>query len=189
MKPLFVKSLILFFKASSTTRVIIPIQLLGFIAAIYTLVIYFFDLIFSAYQGYVFYLIQSVFLFILIKAYRENYRQGVITYGQAVTTGVIISLYTAIIYSSFIYILYAFIDTGLVNKQLAFVEETFIKAGVPQKFIDTGLEMQKKFLQPAIYAPTRLVSNFFGGTILTLIIAIFIKKENNPLVEISDTKK
>jgi F0F1-type ATP synthase membrane subunit a len=47
--------------------------------------------------------------------------------------------------------------------------------------------MQKKFLQPAIYAPIRLISNFIGGTILTLIIAIFIKKENNPLVEISET--
>jgi hypothetical protein len=162
--------------------------ILGFIAAIYTLIIYFFDVIFSPYQGYVFYLIQAVFLFILIKAYRENYRYGVITYGQAVSSGVIISLYTAIIYSAFIYILYAFIDTGLVNKQLAFIEDTFVKSGVPQKFIDSGLEMQKKFLQPAIYASTRLVSNFIGGIILTLIIAIFIKKESNPLTEISVLK-
>lgn len=161
--------------------------ILGFTAAIYTLLIYFFDLIFNVYQGYVFYIIQTVLLFILIKAYRENFKHGVITYGQAVTSGVIISLYTAVIYAAFIYILYAFIDPSLVNKQLAFVEETFIKAGVPQNFIDSGLEMQKKFLQPAIYAPTRLVSNFFGGTILTLIIAIFIKKENNPLAERLET--
>jgi hypothetical protein len=161
--------------------------ILGFTAAIYTLIIYFFDLIFNAYQGYVFYIIQTVLLFVLIKAYRENFKHGVITYGQAVTSGIIISLYTAVIYAAFIYILYAFIDPSLVNKQLAFVEETFIKAGVPQNFIDSGLEMQKKFLQPAIYAPTRLVSNFFGGTILTLIIAIFIKKENNPLAERLET--
>jgi hypothetical protein len=157
--------------------------IMGFIAGIYTLIIYFFDFIFNAYQGYVFYLIQAVVLFILIKSYRENFKRGVITYGQAVTSGVVISLYTAIIYAMFIYILYAFIDTDLVNKQLAFIEQTFVKAGVPQKFIDSGLEVQKKFLQPAIYAPTRLVSNFIGGTILTLIIAIFIKKENNPLAE------
>jgi hypothetical protein len=161
--------------------------ILGFIAAIYTLIIYFFDLIFNACQGYVFDIIQSVILFIFIKAYRENFKHGVITYGQAVTSGVIISLYTAIIYAAFVYILYALIDTGLVNKQLAFIEEAFIKAGIPPKFIDSALEMQKKFLQPAFYAPIRLVSNFIGGTILTLIIAIFIKKENNPLEEISET--
>jgi hypothetical protein len=161
--------------------------ILGFIAGIYILVVYFLDLIFNAYQGYIFYIIQSIFLFVLIKAYRENIKHGVISYGQAVASGVIISLYASIIYAAFIYILYAFIDPDLVNKQLAFVEETFIKAGVPQNFIDSGLEMQKKLLQPAIYAPTRLVSNFFGGTILTLIIAIFIKRENNPLAETLET--
>jgi hypothetical protein len=162
--------------------------ILGFIAGIYTLIVYFFDLIFNAYQGYVFYIIQAILLFVLIKAYRENIKHGVISYGQAVASGIIISLYTAIIYAAFIYVLYAFIDPDLINKQLAFVEETFIKAGVPQKFIESGLEMQKKFLQPVIYAPTRLVSNFFGGTILTLIISIFIKKENNPLVERLDNQ-
>ena len=105
------------------------------------------------------------------------------TYGQAVSSGIVISLYTAIIYAMFVYILYAFIDTDLVNKQLAFIEETFVKAGVPQTFIDSGLEMQKKFLQPEIYAPTRLLSNFLGGTILSLIVAIFIKKEGNALID------
>jgi hypothetical protein len=157
--------------------------IMGLIAVAYTLVIYFLNLILNAYQGYLFYVIQVAVLFILIKSYRENFKNGFITYGQAVTSGVIISLYTAIIYAVFIYTLYAFIDPGLVNKQLAFVEETFIKAGVPQKFIDSGLEMQKKFLQPAIYAPTRLVSNFFGGTIITLIVSIFIKKENILLID------
>lgn len=134
-------------------------------------------------QGYVFYIIQAAVLFILIKSYRENFKHGVITYGQAVTSGVVISLYTAIIYAMFVYILYPFIDTDLVNKQLAFIEETFVKAGVPQTFIDSGLEMQKKFLQPEIYAPTRLLSNFLGGTILSLIVAIFIKKEGNALID------
>lgn len=162
--------------------------ILGFVAGIYILIVYFFDLIFNAYQGYVFYIIQAVLLFVLIKAYRDNVKQGVISYGQAVASGIIISLYTAIIYASFIYVLYAFIDPGLINKQLAFVEGTFIKAGVPQKFIESGLEMQKKFLQPAIYAPTKLVTNFFGGLILTLIISIFIKKETNPIAERMDNQ-
>jgi hypothetical protein len=157
--------------------------IMGLIAVVYTLAIYFFNLLFNAYQGYVFYIIQSIVLFVLIKSYRDNYKNVIITYGQAVTSGVIISLYTAIIYAIFIYSLYAFIDTGLVNKQLAFIEETFVKAGVPQTFIDSGLEMQKKILQPEIYAFTRLLSNFLGGTILSLIVAIFIKKEGNALIE------
>lgn len=154
---------------------------MGLITIAYTLVIYFLNLIFNEYLGYIFYIIQIVVLFILVKSYRENSKQGFITYGQAVTSGIIISIYSAVIYAVLIYILYAFIDTDLVNKQFAFIEETLIKRGLPQSFIDSGLEIQKKFLQPSIYALTRLFSNFFGGTIITLVVSIFIRKENIPL--------
>ncbi|MGC1391814.1 MAG: DUF4199 domain-containing protein [Bacteroidales bacterium] len=157
--------------------------ILGLIAIAYTLIIYFLNLIFNEYQGYIFYVIQILVLFTLIRSYRENCKHGFITYGQAVASGVVISFYSAVIYAILIYILYAFIDTDLVNKQLAFIEESLIKRGLPKSIIDSGLEIQKKFLQPSIYALTRLFSNFFGGTIITLIIAIFIKKENNPLAE------
>jgi Protein of unknown function (DUF4199) len=162
--------------------------IMGIIAVIYTLIIYAIDFMFNPYQGYVFYIIQAVALFIFIKSYRENYKNGFITYGQAVASGVVISLFTAIIYAIFIYILYAFIDTDLVNKQLAFIEETFVKAGLPQAFIDSGLKMQKKFLQPTIYAPIKLFSSFLSGTILSLLVAIFIKKESNALIYNSEEK-
>ena len=156
--------------------------IMGLITVIYTLILYAIDFMFNPYQGYVFYIVQAVVLFIFIKSYRENYKNGYIMYGQAFASGIVISLFTAIIYAIFIYILYTFIDTDLVNKQLAFIEETFVKAGLPQAIIDSGLKMQKKFLQPAIYAPTKLLSSLLTGTILSLFVAIFIKKENNALI-------
>jgi|BarGraIncu00222A_1022003.scaffolds.fasta_scaffold102814_1 hypothetical protein len=160
--------------------------ILGLIIVVYTLIVYYLDLMFNVYQGYILYLIQILSLFILIKTYRENYKNGFITYGQAVSSGIVISLYAAIIYAAFIYILYAFIDSGLVNKQLAAIEENFVKAGLPQNFIDSGLEMQKKFLQPKIFAPVKLISNFLGGTIISLIVAIFIRREGNALLDNSE---
>ncbi len=162
--------------------------ILGFIAVVYTLIIYAIDFMFNPYQGYVFYIVQAVVLFIFIKSYRENYRNGFITYGQAFASGVVISLFTAIIYSIFIYILYSFIDTDLVNKQLAFMEETLIRAGISQTIIDSGLNMQKKFLQPAIYAPTRLLSSLLTGIIISLFVAFFIKKDNPAIIYTSEVK-
>ena len=160
--------------------------IMGLIVVVYTLIIYFLDLMFNVYQGYMLYLIQIIGLYILIKNYRENHKNGYISYGQAISSGIIISVYTAIIYAIFIYILYAFIDSDLINKQLAAMEETFIKAGLPQNFIDSGLEMQKKFLHPILYAPARLLSNFIGGTIISLVVAIFVRKEGNALINNSD---
>jgi zinc transporter ZupT len=162
--------------------------ILGFIAVVYTLIIYAIDFMFNPYQGYVFYIVQAVGLFIFIKSYRVNYKNGFITYGQAFASGVVISLFTAIIYAIFIFILYTLIDTDLVNKQLAFIEETFVKAGLPQAIIDSGLKMQKKFLQPQIYAPTKLLSSLLTGIIFSLFVAIFIRKGNKALIYNSEVK-
>jgi hypothetical protein len=157
--------------------------ILGLITIAYSLVIYFLDLTFNTYQGYVFYVIQAIILFVLIKSFRENYKHGFITYGQAVGSGVIVSLYTAIIAAIFIYILYAYIDPDLVNKQLAFVEEALIKRGLPQATIDDSMKMQKKMLTPGIMAPLSIFGSMLSGTILSLIVAIFVRKEGNPLIE------
>jgi hypothetical protein len=156
---------------------------MGLIAVVYSLVIYFLDLTFNTYQGYIFYVIQVVMLYIFVKSYRENYNHRYITYGQAVGSGVVISIYSAIISAIFVYILYAVIDPGLVNKQLAFIEETMIKQGLPQASIDAALKIQKKVIQPAILAPISIFGGILWGTILSLIVAIFVRKEGNPLVE------
>ena len=157
--------------------------IMGLIAVVYSLVIYFLDLSFNTYQGYVFYVIQVVILYILIKSYRDNFRYGYLTYVQAVGAGVVISIYSAILTAIFVYILYAFIDTGLVNKQLAFFEESMVKRGLPQAAIDTAMKMQIKIIKPTIIATLSMFGSILWGTILSLIIAIFVRKEGNPLVE------
>ena len=63
--------------------------ILGLIIVVYTLIVYYLDLMFNVYQGYILYLIQILSLFILIKTYRENYKNGFITYGQAVSSGIV----------------------------------------------------------------------------------------------------
>lgn len=165
-------------KANLTNGLII-----GFIYIVYTLLVYFFDLMFNAYQAYVFYVIQIAMLYILIKSYRDNFKYGYITYGQAVGAGVVISVYSAILSAIFVYILYAVIDPDLVAKQLAFVEETLLKRGLPQATVDASMVMQEKLLKPAILAPMSMFGSILWGTILSLIVAVFVRKEGNPLVE------
>ncbi len=127
--------------------------ILGLIGIVYSFVMYFLDLTFNPAQGLVFVLIQIVVLFFLIKSYRDNFLHGYITYGQSVGAGVIICLYYAILMAIFTYILYAVIDTGLVAKQLAFTEETYVKKGMPQAAIDSAMAIQAKVMKPAIMAP------------------------------------
>jgi hypothetical protein len=108
---------------------------------------------------------------------------GQITYGQSVGAGVIIFLYYAIIMAVFTYILYTVIDTGLLAKQLAFTEQKLVDKGTPQAAIDAAMAIQAKMMKPAIMAPISIFGVMFFGTIITLLVSIFVKKEGNPLID------
>jgi hypothetical protein len=158
--------------------------IMGLIGIVFSLVVYFLDLTFNKSIGYIFLLISVFLLYYFIKSYRDNYLHGQITYGQSVGAGVIIFLYYAIISSLFTYILYTVIDTDLTNKLLAYTEEQTIKSGkVPEGSMDTVMAFQKKFLKPAILVPMGFITNMLFGTIISLIVSIFTKKEGNPLIE------
>jgi hypothetical protein len=157
--------------------------ILGLTGIVYSLIVYFFDLSFNKAQGLVFLLIQLGLLFFLLKSYRDNYLHGQITYGQSFGAGVIICLYYAIIMAVFTYILYTVIDTGLMNKQLAFAEETMLKKGLPQASIDSAMSIQAKIMKPAIMAPIGIFTNLLWGVIISLIVSIFVRNEGNPLID------
>jgi hypothetical protein len=157
--------------------------IMGLIGVVYSLVVYFLDLSFNKWQGWLFLLIQIVILYFLVKSYRDNYRYGMISFGQALGAGVIIFLYYAIIMAVFVYILYAVIDTDLIDKQLAFTEEQMLKRGMPEASVEAGMKLNQKIMKPAIMAPFSILSSMFQGVIMSLIVAAFVRKEGNPLVE------
>lgn len=157
--------------------------ILGLIGVAYSLVMWFLDLTFNKNLGYIFMLAEIVILFFLVKSYRDNFLNGAISFGQALGAGVIIFLYAAIITSIFSVILYSVIDPELMNKGLAVQEELYQKRGMTQEQIDLASKVAAKMMKPAISVPIGLVVNMFFGLILSLIVAAFVRKEGNPLIE------
>jgi hypothetical protein len=157
--------------------------IMGLVGIVYSLVMYFLDLTLNKTQGYFFILIQVVLLFFLLKSYRDNFLHGQISYGKSFGAGVIIFLYYSIISAVFIYILYAVIDPGLIDKQLAMTEEVLAQKGIPQSTIDQSMAMQAKLMKPAVIAPIGIFTNMIWGVIVSLIVSIFIKNEGNPLLD------
>lgn len=153
--------------------------IMGMTAVIYTLAIYFAGLFFNKGQGYVFLVIQFGLLAYLVKSYRNNSLFGRITYGQAVGAVVIISLYSSVIIAVFQYLLYTVIDTGLIAKQLAFAEETMQAKGLPQETVSAAMKIQQKMITPGFIALMGILGNMLWGIIMSLVIAIFVKKTGN----------
>ncbi len=157
--------------------------ILGLVGVVYSLATYFFDLTLNKSVGYIFLVFEIVVLYFLVKSYRDNYKHGMLSYGEALGAGLIICLYYAIIMAIFTYILYAIIDKGLIDKQIALSEELLEKKGMPQSAIDAGMAMQRKIMRPGIIAPLSIFGNMFFGLIISLIIGAFVRKEGNPLEE------
>ncbi len=128
-------------------------------------------------------IISIVTLYLLLRSYRDTFNHGYISYGKAVGAGVVISIYSAILGAIYIYILYGFIDPGLVDKQILEAEEKLIARGMPEGSIDAALEMQAKFMKPWFMAISSIFTAAFFGLILSLLVSLFIKKEGNPLLD------
>lgn len=165
-------------KANLTNGII-----LGILSIVYTLVLYFFDLTLNRPMGYLFMVVQIAVLFYMLKSYRNNYLHGYMTFGQSLGAGVVIILFSAILTTIFSYILYKFIAPELIGKVLAMTEESMMKRGLPQEQIDTGMNMTRKLMTPEFMLITGFLGSMFYGTIISLLVSIFTRKEGNPLVE------
>lgn len=165
-------------KANLTNGII-----LGLIGIVYTLVLYFLDMTFNKSLGYIFMVVQIGILFYMLKSYRDTYLHGYMTYGQSLGAGVVIILYSTILTTIFSYILYKFIDTGLTGKILAITEEGMAKRGMTQEQIDGAMTVSKKMFTPGFMIISGFLGSMFFGTIISLLVSIFTRKEGNPLVE------
>ncbi len=157
--------------------------ILGFAGIIFTLVLYFLDQSLNKNLGYIWLVLLIVVLFFMIKSYRENYLKGFITYGQSLGAGVVIMLYYSIISAIFGFILYTYIDPGLIEKMLAMSEEAMLDKGIPESAIEQGMKIQEKIMVPWILSLGSILNGVLFGTIVSLILSIFIKREGNPLID------
>jgi hypothetical protein len=157
--------------------------ILGLAGVVFSLVMWFMDQTLNKNLGYLWLVVLMVALFFLIKSYRDNHLKGFITYGQSLGAGVIIMLYYAIISAVFAFILYKVIDPGLIDKMLAMAEQTMVDKGLPEAAMEQGLKMQQKLMTPAFIAGTSIISTMFMGTIISLLVSIFTRREGNPLID------
>jgi hypothetical protein len=157
--------------------------ILGLINVGLSVLTYMFDLTFKTWILWPSLLISIFVLFFLLRSYRDHYNNGYISFGRSVGAGVIISIYAAVITAIYIYVLYSFIDPGLIEKSLAVAEDRLVSKGVPDAAIDKAMEIQAKMMKPWFTALMGIINSVFSGLILSLIVSLFIMKKGNPLLD------
>ncbi len=115
----------------------------------------------------------------------KNELGGFSTYGQAFTAGLLTMVFASILTSIYTYLLYTVIDPSLQEQMRIFTEEQMMAQGkVPEEQMEMALQMTAKFQTPIMLVVFSLFGGAFIGAIISLITAIFIKK--NPSDEVPE---
>jgi hypothetical protein len=153
--------------------------ILGAASIAFTVILYIAGLITNKPASYVGILISIIVLYFGIKAYRDQYLGGVMSYGQALGAGVLISLFGTIISIFFTLILFVVIDPGLIDMALQDSADQMMQRGMDDSQIEQGLSIAKKMFVPMMVIFGTLSGVFFGF-LISLVHGAILKKDVNP---------
>jgi formate/nitrite transporter FocA (FNT family) len=107
-------------------------------------------------------------------------QNNIMTYGQALGTGVLTMLFASVITSFFTYLLYAVIDPSLQEQLKLSIEEQIVKQGkVPDDQIELYVDMASRFQNPAIMFFIGIFGGAFIGLIISLMTSIVTQRKSS----------
>lgn len=110
--------------------------------------------------------------------FRDKHSGGFLSYGRCLGSGVLISLAVGVVMAVYIYLFFKFFDPGEIAKMIEMAEQGMVDKGMNDQQIDQAMAMSSKMMTPAIMAVLNIFSMVFWGTIFSLIISIFLKKND-----------
>lgn len=110
-------------------------------------------------------------------AYRKSLG-GYMTYGQALVIAILSMVVASVIGAVFTFVLYKFIDPGLLDQLMLQTEERLYQQGMPEAQIEAALAMSRKMQTPAIMSVMAVFGGAFMGLVIGAIAAIFTKKQS-----------
>jgi hypothetical protein len=168
---------------SSTQQALFYGMITGVILIVYSLILYIANLYTNRALGYVALLLLVAGMVYGTLEYRKTYGNGFLTYGKAFSLCFMIALFTSILTAIYTYFFAEFIFPGLSQEILEKAREEMMNSGreVTEEQIEIGLEWTRKFTTPVMMAILDLVTKVFFGVILSLLAALFLKKEDKSL--------
>ena len=114
------------------------------------------------------------------KAYKKE-GDGFLTLGEAIKTGLAISLVAGIIGSLFTYLFVTIIEPDFIVQMLEVTREKMITDNpqMTEDQLEMAMNMTEKFMSPMMMTAFGLIASLFFGFIISLITGL-IMKQNRP---------
>lgn len=113
------------------------------------------------------------------KTYRDQLSNKYISYQKCLVTGIKISFFASLIVAFYIYIFNSFVDDIMIKELLDKTEQSLINQDMPSDQIDQVLSFYRKYVfNPIGMAISTIIGCLIWGAILSLIISLFVKRED-----------
>ncbi len=156
---------------------------LGVALILFSLIMFLLDIDRESPIMYISYIVLAVGLFWSVISFRNKHLGGFIEYKTAFGSGFYTGLFASILAAIFTYIYVTAIDPGLIDEILIQAEEQMLEQNpnMTDEQIEQGLAMTETFTSPVMISVWAFLGNLVISTILSLIIAIFAKRENKEI--------
>ena len=154
---------------------------LGFALIVYSLLLFLLDVDQESWLTWISYVVMAAGLFWAMISVRDKELGGFTTYGKAFSIGFWTTLFATIIASIFTYVYVIYIDPGMIEEILLKAEESMLEGNpnMSDDQLETALMWTERMTSPVMITVWGFFANIVFGTILSLIIAIFAKRENS----------
>ena len=124
------------------------------------------------------------FIAYAIIQYRDINNNGFISYASSLKLGTTIAFFSSIILAFYSVIHISYIDTKALSEIIKLTEQTMLEAQpeISDEELDLALQMVSKFMQPHWMMIMGMLGGTFMGFLYSLIISIFVKKEDPNLI-------
>ena len=119
----------------------------------------------------------AVLIVLMVLAHKEfkKTHEGIMSYGQGVGSGTLLSVIAAVLSSILLYIYVGFINTGYPAAALKIQQAALEERGVTGPQLEQALSMTSAMLTPTGIVVTSLISGVIVGFIVSLIVSAFTK--------------
>lgn len=133
--------------------------------------------------GYTTMILSMLFVFVGIRSYRDAELGGVISFGKAFLTGLLISFIASFIFGLFTIILYKFIYPNFANEMMDFCKRSVMESGQSKEVIDAHLaelESNRELFTNIPFNGFIMFATVFLIGIFISLISSFILKRKEP---------
>ena len=117
-----------------------------------------------------------VVLWLGIKAVRDEAPAKGMSYGRAVGTGTLISLYSGLMSSIYSFIHFKFVNTEFADYQMAMIRQQWEARGLSEAQMEQAEKFTRVLMSPTAQAIMTPIFVTIVGLICALIIAAFLKR-------------